>query len=90
MMGSAYSTPLARLHQPEELAVAEGRRPACFPLHAQFARPCFPVKKGTRESREDLHRHCRECGRCYDCADRSLESCPSPFDRRASVLARIM
>jgi hypothetical protein len=48
------------------------------------------LRKGTRESREDLHRHCPECGRCYDCADRSIETFPSPFDRRASALARIM
>ena len=90
-MGSEYSTTGNRLQNPDDFGhVSERRRPACFPLHAQFSRACFPVRKGTRESREDLHSHCPECGRCYDCADRSFEASPWPFDRRASAIARIM
>jgi hypothetical protein len=91
MMRGAYSTLFSGVPSPEDLgAVSERRRPACFPLHAQFARPCFPVMKGTRDSVDDLHRHCPECGRCYDCADGFAEMSAVAFDRRTSTIARIM
>jgi hypothetical protein len=46
--------------------------------------------KGTRDAVDDLHRHCPECGRCYDCADGFAEISAVAFDRRTSTIARIM
>ena len=90
-MRAEYSQMASSLPSPEGRGlVSERRRPACFPLHAQFARPCFPVKTGTRDSIDDLHRHCRECGRCYDCTDRSFDASPLLFDRRTSAHLRVM
>jgi hypothetical protein len=89
-MRGGYSALSSAVQGPEEFGGVSGHRPACFPLHAQFARPCFPVRKGTRDSVDDLHRHCPECGRCYDCADCFTEVSTVSFDRRASAIARIM
>lgn len=91
MMRAAQVKMVSALNGPDELGhVTEGRRPACFPVHAQFAFACDPVKVGTRESIDELHRHCPDCGRCYDCTDRSFEAAPLPFDRRASANLRVM
>jgi hypothetical protein len=75
-------------HSPEDYRwiIVEHVLPVCFPAHVGFAAACLPVKTGTLASSDDPHRHCPNCGRCFDCTSFSRVELPGQrFDRRGSV-----